>query len=123
MASHELGRATGLQTSVEDSPFNLKLRRTQRQEAERDPHTPAEQEQSSAPTHPRLLLVPGDEHLVVQVVLKGLAEGRLLQLLLDLRVGFRTGTTLSTDVLTFTLVVLLRVFRFKRRRPRPRGQF
>lgn len=66
-----------------------------------------------------LMFSPGHKNLVVQIILEGLAESRFLQLLLDLGVCFRTGTTLPTDILSFTLIILLGVFRFKRRRPRP----
>lgn len=62
---------------------------------------------------------PGHKNLVVEIILEGLAESRFLQLLLDLGVCFRTGATFPTDILSFTLVVLLGVFRFKRRRPSP----
>lgn len=66
-----------------------------------------------------LMFIPGDKNLIVKVVLKCLAESRLFQLLLYLGVCFRTGATFSTDILIFTLIIFLRIFRFKRRRPRP----
>lgn len=71
------------------------------------------------PGQSRFMFSPGHKNFVVEIILEGLAESRLLQLLLDLGVCFRTGTTFPTDILSFTLIILLGVFRFKRRRPRP----
>lgn len=71
------------------------------------------------PGQPCLIFSPGHKNLVVEIILEGLAESRLLQLLLDLGVSFRTGAAFPTDILSLTLIILLGVFGFKRRRPRP----